>query len=79
MKVQAEFLATFQKFQLQLFHRVEVLDGGLVTFVPVKVNLNLKTETVDELKEKKKPSLVSVAFEVFRRNTFLFLYFSARP
>jgi ankyrin repeat protein len=34
--------------------RVEVVDGGLVTFVPVKVNLNLKTETVDELKEKKK-------------------------
>jgi hypothetical protein len=34
--------------------RVEVVDGGLVTFVPVKVNLNLRTETVDELKEKKK-------------------------
>ncbi len=34
--------------------RVEVVDGGLVTFVPVKVNLNLKTEAVDELKEKKK-------------------------
>jgi hypothetical protein len=34
--------------------RVEVVDGGLVTFVPVKVNLNLKTETVEELKEKKK-------------------------
>jgi hypothetical protein len=34
--------------------RVEVVDGGLVTFMPVKVNLNLKTETVDELKEKKK-------------------------
>ena len=25
--------------------RVEVVDGGLVTFVPVKVNLNLKAET----------------------------------
>jgi ankyrin repeat protein len=34
--------------------RVEVVNGGLVTFVPVKVNLNLKAETVDELKEKKK-------------------------
>jgi ankyrin repeat protein len=34
--------------------RVEVVDGGLVTFMPVKVNLNLKTETVEELKEKKK-------------------------
>jgi hypothetical protein len=34
--------------------RVTVVDGGLVTFVPVKVNLNLKTETVEELKEKKK-------------------------
>jgi ankyrin repeat protein len=34
--------------------RVEVADGGLVTFVPVKVNLNLKTETSEELKEKKK-------------------------
>jgi ankyrin repeat protein len=34
--------------------RVEVVDGGLVTFVPVKVNLNLKTETSEELKEKKK-------------------------
>jgi hypothetical protein len=31
-----------------------VADGGLVTFVPVKVNLNLKTETCEELKEKKK-------------------------
>jgi hypothetical protein len=31
-----------------------VVDGGLVTFVPVKVNLNLKTETADELKEKEK-------------------------
>jgi hypothetical protein len=34
--------------------RMCVVDGGLVTFVPVKVNLNLKTETVEELKEKKK-------------------------
>jgi hypothetical protein len=34
--------------------RVEVVDGGLVTFVPVRVNLNLKSETVKELKEKKK-------------------------
>jgi ankyrin repeat protein len=34
--------------------RVEVVDAGLVTFLPVKVNLNLKTETLEELKEKKK-------------------------
>ncbi len=34
--------------------RVEVVNGGLVTFVPVRVNLNLKTETVEELLEKKK-------------------------
>ncbi len=33
---------------------VQVVDGGLVTFVPVRVNLNLKTETVEELLEKKK-------------------------
>ena len=34
--------------------RVQVVDGGLVTFVPVRVNLNLKTETVEESLEKKK-------------------------
>jgi ankyrin repeat protein len=34
--------------------RVQLLDGGLVTFLPVRVNLNLKTETVEELQEKKK-------------------------
>ena len=28
--------------------------GGILTVVPVHVNINLKTETVDELKEKKK-------------------------
>jgi ankyrin repeat protein len=33
---------------------VQFVDGGLVTFVPVKVNLNLKTETVEEQKERKK-------------------------
>ena len=33
---------------------MQVVDGGLVTFVPVRVNLNLKTETVEELLEKKK-------------------------
>jgi hypothetical protein len=38
-----------------------VLNGGLVTFVPVKVNLNLKTETVEELMEKKKRSHLVVA------------------
>jgi ankyrin repeat protein len=46
--------------------RVEVVDGGLVTFVPVRVNLNLKTETVEELLEKKK-SMHMTAFE-FRVN-----------
>jgi hypothetical protein len=34
--------------------RVEIVDGGLVLFMPVRVNLNLKTETVEELREKKK-------------------------
>jgi ankyrin repeat protein len=42
---------------------VEVVDGGLVTFVPVRVNLNLKTETVEELLEKKK-SMHVTAFEL---------------
>jgi ankyrin repeat protein len=42
--------------------RVEVVDGGLVTFVPVRVNLNLKTETVEALLEKKK-SMHMTAFE----------------
>jgi ankyrin repeat protein len=46
--------------------RVEVVDGGLVTFVPVRVNLNLKTETVEELLEKKR-SMHVTAFE-FRVN-----------
>ena len=45
---------------------MEVVDGGLVTFVPVRVNLNLKTETVEELLEKKK-SMHVTAFE-FRVN-----------
>jgi hypothetical protein len=34
--------------------RVQVVDGGLVTFVSVKVNLNIKTQTVEELREQKK-------------------------
>ncbi len=35
--------------------RTEVVaGGGVLTVVPVRVNINLKTETVDELKEKKK-------------------------
>ena len=35
--------------------RAEVTEGGgVLTVVPVHVNINLKTETVDELKEKKK-------------------------
>ncbi len=35
--------------------RTEVVDGGgVLTIVPVRVNINLKTETVQELKEKKK-------------------------
>ena len=46
--------------------RVEVVDGGLVSFVPVRVNLNLKTETVDALLEKKK-SMHLTGFE-FRVN-----------
>ena len=46
--------------------RVQVVDGGLVTFVPVRVNLNLKTETVEELLQKKK-SMHVTGFE-FRVN-----------
>ncbi len=35
--------------------RTEVVTGGgVLTVVPVRVNINLKTETVDELEEKKK-------------------------
>jgi ankyrin repeat protein len=35
--------------------RTEVTDGGgVLTVVPVRVNINLKSETVEELKEKKK-------------------------
>jgi ankyrin repeat protein len=35
--------------------RTEVVDGGgVLTVVPVRVNINLKTETVEELQEKKK-------------------------
>ncbi len=39
--------------------RVEVVDGSLVTFVPVRVNSNLKTETVEQLLEKKKSMHIS--------------------
>jgi WD40 repeat protein len=34
--------------------RIQLVDGGLVTFVSVKVNLNIKTQTVEELQEQKK-------------------------
>jgi hypothetical protein len=34
--------------------RIEVLDGNLVAFVHVKVNLNIKTQTVEELRDQKK-------------------------
>jgi WD40 repeat protein len=34
--------------------RIQVVDGGLVTFVSVKVNLNMKTQTLEELQEQKK-------------------------
>ena len=46
--------------------RIQVVDGGLVTFVPVRVNLNLKADTVEELLEKKK-SMHITGFE-FRVN-----------
>jgi hypothetical protein len=39
--------------------RIEVVDGSLVTFVPVRVNSNLKTETVEQLLEKKKSMHIS--------------------
>jgi hypothetical protein len=41
--------------------RLEVVNGGLVTFVPVRVNANLKTETVEELQEKKKRAHIASA------------------
>jgi len=59
--VEQEFLwvpCSFVQRALGGGSRVEVVDGGLVTFVPVKVNLNLRMETVEELKEKKKRSYV---------------------
>jgi WD40 repeat protein len=34
--------------------RVKVINGGLVTFVPIKVNLNIKMQTVTQLKKQKK-------------------------
>jgi WD40 repeat protein len=34
--------------------RVQVVDGGLIKLVSVKVNLNIKTQTVEELQEQKK-------------------------
>jgi ankyrin repeat protein len=52
-----EFLwapCSFVQRALGVGSRMEVVDGGLVTFVPVKVNLNLRMETVEELQEKKK-------------------------
>ncbi len=39
-----------QRAQLTGGGRIQVVDGGLVTFVPVRVNLNLKTETVDSMR-----------------------------
>jgi len=33
---------------------VEVMHGGLVTVLSVRVNINIKTETVEELVAKKK-------------------------
>jgi hypothetical protein len=38
---------------------VEVVDGSLVTFVPVRVNSNLKTETIEQLLERKKSMHIS--------------------
>jgi hypothetical protein len=34
--------------------RAQVVDGGLVAFVSVRINLNIKTQTVEELQEQKK-------------------------
>jgi WD40 repeat protein/flagellar motor protein MotB len=33
---------------------VQVIDGGLVSFVSVKININIKTQTVEELLQQKK-------------------------
>ncbi len=43
--------------------RVEIVDGGLYSFVLVRMNLNLKTETVEELLQKKN-SMHITGFEV---------------
>jgi WD40 repeat protein len=34
--------------------RAQIVDGGLVVFVSVRINLNIKTQTVEELQEQKK-------------------------
>ena len=52
-----EFLYLPCSFVQRIRHanmRIQVVDGGLVTFFPVKVNLNIKTQTVEELQEQKK-------------------------
>jgi ankyrin repeat protein len=51
-----EFLFVPYSFvQCEGHHRTEIVDGGgALTVVSVRVNVNLKTETVEELKEKKK-------------------------
>jgi WD40 repeat protein len=52
-----EFLYLPCSFVQRTRHRnghVQVVDGGLVAFFPVKVNLNIKTQTVEELQEQKK-------------------------
>jgi WD40 repeat protein len=50
--------------------RVQVVDGGLVTFFPVKINLNIKTQTVEELQEQKKSMHIVSARSMLAEVTF---------
>jgi WD40 repeat protein len=52
-----EFLylpCSFLQRTRQGYGRAQVVDGGLVAFVSVRINLNIKTQTVEELQEQKK-------------------------
>jgi hypothetical protein len=52
--------------------RVQVVDGGLVAFFSVKVNLNIKTQTVEELQEQKKSMHMVSARSMLAEVKFMF-------
>lgn len=64
--LEREFLfAPYSFVQSDGPQRTEVTDGGgVLTAVPVRVNVNLKSETVEELKEKKKQLHLSSAHAI---------------